>query len=179
MKMPRRRRGAFFNFLLVIAVIGAVALFAWAEQKRRDAIRQLEQTTQELAQIRESTQRSGQEVAQEVLGKVRKHMDVPTDPEPTVATIIDVERLRESNEFYKKAENGDHLVITDTRAILYDPDKDLVIDVVPVRIDRTASPAPSGTPAVSGTPTAIPPANNPFAPGSPAPASPAPAAPRP
>lgn len=129
------------NLLLLLGIIAAIASFAWAEQQRRQAINRLKETEQELEEIRKSTQRSGAEVAQQVLEKLRKHVDIPTDPQPTVATIIDIERLRETNDFYNKAENGDHLIITGTRAILYDPDRDRVIDVVPVRIDVT-SPEP-------------------------------------
>lgn len=136
---PKRRRGrSLFNFLLFIAVIGALGLFAWAEQQRRDAIQKLEQTTKELEEIRKVTERTGAAVAQQVLENVRKHMDVPTDPDPTVATIIDIESLRKENPFYNKAENGDHLVITRERAILYDPDRNLILDVVPVQIQPPA-----------------------------------------
>lgn len=124
------------NFILLLGIIGAIALFVWAEQQRRQAIGRLEQTEQELEEIRQSTQQSGEDVAQRVLEQIRKHIDIPTDPQPTVATIIDVDRLRETNEFYNQAKNGDHLIITERRAILYDADRDLVLDVVPVRISN-------------------------------------------
>lgn len=131
----RRRRGGLLNLLLFIGIIGAVALFFWAEQQRRDALSKLEQTEQQLQEIKESTERSGQQVADEVLGKVRAHMVLPEDVQPTVATIIDVDRLRETSDFYKNAKNGDHLILTATRAILYNPDTDRVIDVVPVLLN--------------------------------------------
>src|SRR5687768_12661248 len=91
-KPKKRRHGrGFFNFLLFIGIIAAVALFGWAEMQRRDATKRLAETEQELQKIRESTERRGTEVAQEVLGKVRQLIDIPAEPEPTVATIIDVE----------------------------------------------------------------------------------------
>ena len=135
-KTPRRRRRGFVNFLLFIGIIAAIGLFAWAEMQRRDAIGRLKETEQELEKIRQSTERRGTEVAQQVLESVRKLIDVPNDPEPTVATIVDVDALREASPFYNKAENGDHLIITETRAILYDPDRGIILDVVPVRIDK-------------------------------------------
>lgn len=135
-KVPRRRRRGFVNFLLFIGIIVAIGLFAWAEMQRRDAIGRLKETEQELEKIRQSTERRGTEVAQQVLESVRKLMDVPADPEPTVATIVDVDALREASPFYNKAENGDHLIITETRAILYDPDRGIILDVVPVRINK-------------------------------------------
>ena len=137
LKSPRKRRGkGIFNFLLFIGIIAAVGMFGWAEMQRRDAVSRLQETEQELEKIRESTERRGTEVAQRVLDDVRQLIDIPNDPEPTVATIVDVDALREASPFYNKAENGDHLIITETRAILYDPDRNIILDVVPVRINR-------------------------------------------
>lgn len=153
---PRKKRGRAGNLILVIAVIAALGLFAWAEMQRRETTQQLQQTKQELEEIQRSTQRSGQEVAKEVLDKVTRHINIPTDPEPTVATIIDIEALRLTNEFYNKAENGDNLIITETRAVLYDPDSDLILDVVPVVIQP--SPGPEGETAATPTPASDQPA---------------------
>lgn len=148
---PRRRRGSLLNLLLFIGIIGAVALFFWAEQQRRDALSKLEQTEQQLQQIKESTERSGQQVADEVLGKIRQHMRLPEDLQPTVATIIDVDRLRETSDFYKDAKNGDHLILTETRAILYDPATDRIIDVVPVILNPEDTPGAAEEGTDTGT----------------------------
>ncbi|MBI1833990.1 MAG: hypothetical protein HYR90_04155 [Candidatus Andersenbacteria bacterium] len=167
LKRPgKRRRGRGITLLLFLLFIAVVALFVWAEQQRREAVGQLQETEQRLEEIQQSTQQSGQERAQQVLEQVRRHMDIPTEPAPTVATIVDVNRLRESSPFYDKADNGDNLVITENRAILYDPDRDIVIDVVPVQINRQsptpttpgASPSPAASPSTtpSSTPTPTP-----------------------
>jgi hypothetical protein len=132
----RRRARGIFNFVLLIGIIAAASLFAWAELQRREAITRLQETEQELEQIRQATERRGSEVAEEVLNQVRQLMDVPTEPSPTVATIIDVEALRQSSDFYNKADNGDHLIITENRAILFDPDRKIILDVVPVSINQ-------------------------------------------
>lgn len=168
---PKRRRRGGLSILLIIILIAVIGLFAWAEMQRREAKQRLEQTTAELEEIRKNTQRGGQEVANEVLGKLRKHMVVPEEPQPTVATIVDVDRLKEANEFYSAAENGDHLIITDKRAILYDPDRDVILDVVPVRLDPNASPSP-GAPEAASSPTTSPARTSPSPTTSPA-ASPA------
>lgn len=155
---PVKRRG--MGFLLVVVIIIAVALFAWAEAQRRSVASKLEQTSAELEQIRKSTQQGGAEVAKQVLEKVRHHMIIAEEPAPTVATIIDINRLKESSDFYSVADNGDHLIITEKRAILYDPDQDIILDVVPVRINRNASPTPTTSPArTTPSPTATPTAN--------------------
>ena len=77
--------------------------------------------------------------AKEIVDKVRRHIVIPTAIEPTVATIVDVNTLKARNEFYKDAKNGDNLIVTPTRAILYDPDKDIILDVVPVQLTPQAA----------------------------------------
>lgn len=142
------------TILLVLGIIIAVGLFLWAERKRRSTAKELTQTEQQLEEVKKSTQKSGEEVAKEVLEKVRKHMEIAEAPAPTVATIVDVEKLKQTNEFYEKAKNGDHLIITQNRAILYAADRDRIIDVVPVRVNP-ASPVPTApasvTPAAPAT----------------------------
>lgn len=94
-----------------------------AEKQRRSIEKNLEKTSQELEQLKKSTENSGQEAANRVLAKVRVLIDIPSEPAPTVATNTDVETLRKSNDFYKKANNGDTLIITANRAILYNAEK--------------------------------------------------------
>lgn len=157
LKKPKKKRkggNLLFNLLLLIAIIGLGYMFYRAEQARRNAETELEQTASQLEELRNSTQDSGAQVAQEVLSKVRNHMEVPNNPEPTVATITNIEQLRQSNDFYQAAENGDHLIITEQRAILYDADRDIILDVVPVRINQNPSPAADNAPATTTSPAA-------------------------
>ncbi|MAF81073.1 hypothetical protein CL628_03630 [bacterium] len=177
---PGKRKGSrsFLNFILFIAIIVVVALFVRAEMERRATQEELTLKAAELEQLRETAERSGQAVADEVLEKLRQHIDLPVDPVPTVATIVDVEQLREANEFYAPAENGDHLIITDRRAILYDSDRDIILDIVPVQINQQQAEAalgegeeaPEGTdaPAAGTSPAASP---SPAAETSPSPAT--------
>jgi hypothetical protein len=125
------------NLLLLIGFIVSIVLFVWAEQQRREAQQQLTKTATELEEVRRSAQASGQEVADQVLSQLRSIMDIPMDPEPTVATIIDADALKEANEFYAPAQNGDHLIITETRAILYSAERNIILDVVPVTLEES------------------------------------------
>ncbi len=143
----RKRKGGLLNLLLLIAIIAVIAGFVWAEQERRAARSELEKTVGELEELRQASQRDGAEVAAEVLGKLRGHMVIPTTPEPTVATIVNIDQLREANEFYSVADNGDHLIITEKRAILYDPELDIILDVVPVSINQASEAPPAEQPA--------------------------------
>lgn len=149
---PGRRKARGMGVLIVIVILIALGMFIWAEKQRREVAGKLEQTTAELEEIRKSTQRGGEEVAKEVLSKVRSHMVVAEEPQPTVATIVDIDRLKSASEFYAVAENGDHLIITEKRAILYDPDRDIILDVVPVRINKQ-SPSPSSSPNTRTSPS--------------------------
>jgi len=127
--------------VIIIVAIGAIALFAWSEQQRQDALARLEETAKELEEVRTVSQRTSNEATQEILGKVVKLIKISLEPRPTVATITDIDALRQTNPFYQKAENGDHLIITENRAILYDPDENIILDVVPVQIQVGDIPA--------------------------------------
>ena len=79
-----------------------------------------------------------QETADLILKEIRNLIDIPEDVNPTVATIVDVEILKKKNPFYAKASNGDHLIVTPTRAILYSSVTKRIIDVVPVQLESVA-----------------------------------------
>lgn len=87
--------------------------------------------------------------------EVRKLIELPTDEKPTVATITDVEKLKEQS-FFKNAKNGDKvLVYTGARkAILYRPDEKRLIEVGAVNINR-ATTDPSATLEPGATPQAV------------------------
>ncbi|MEX0650359.1 MAG: hypothetical protein WD200_05135 [Candidatus Andersenbacteria bacterium] len=137
------KRGLMSKVLWLLVIV-AVLLFGWAEYRRRSTASELKKTEQRLQEIEGSANEQRQEVAKEILEKVKKHVIIDEE-NPTVATIVDVEKLREKHVFYQKAENGYHLVITKERAILYDADRDIVVDVVPVILnnENTTSPLPS------------------------------------
>lgn len=130
--------------LLSIATIALIALVFVMDVRRRDAEEQLRNLTVRLEQLQGSNTQENQEAARRVVARVRELIDIPANVEPTVATIVDVEALRAQNPFYAKAQNGDHLVVTPERAILYSPSQDKILDVVPVQIqpaDGSVQPA--------------------------------------
>jgi len=75
------------------------------------------------------------------LTDVGKLIVLPDDEQPSVATIADVEKLRETEPFFNKAENGDKLIAYSKalRAILYRPSNNKIIDVVPLVINNDQS----------------------------------------
>ena len=125
-----KNRSRVLKIVLVLAVIFLIFVL---DTKRRTAEEQLKKLSVQLEQVNPNA-KANKELARQVLAKVKRHFALPTDVEPTVATIVDVKALRERNAFYNKAENGDNLIVTSDRAILYDPDKDIILDVVPVQL---------------------------------------------
>ncbi len=134
-----------------LIVVGLVALVLVLDMRRRAAEDQIAQLSVRLNQVTGGDTGNAEEnkaAARAVVEQVRKLINIPSDVEPTVATIVDVEKLREKNPFYAKASNGDNLVITKDRAILFSPSKNMIIDVVPVQIQPPSS-APGKQPAPS------------------------------
>ncbi|KKR63058.1 hypothetical protein A2210_00750 [Candidatus Woesebacteria bacterium RIFOXYA1_FULL_40_18] len=94
-----------------------------------------------------------------LVAEVDKLIDLPKDEKPTVATITDIEKVKDQ-PFFKNAKNGDRVLIFTNakKAILYRPTEKRIIEVGAVNINQ-ASPTPAGeptpegeTPAASATP---------------------------
>lgn len=124
--------------LLPVLLIVLVLLVVVLDTQRRSAQRELKNLTVRLEQLQGNNQ-ANQEKAQQVVEKVKQLMDIDTSVEPTVATIVDVEKLQAQNPFYNKAQNGDYLIVTPTRAVLYREEDNIILDVVPVQIEQPAA----------------------------------------
>lgn len=114
--------------LILVVVLGALALVNYS--KRMELSKTLDSMT--IGQTGDGVADAAR--AKEVIQKLKRHMMILGDVEPTVAQVVDVEALKSKNTFYENAENGDYLVITPLRAVLYSEKKDLILDVVPVQL---------------------------------------------
>ena len=124
--------------VLVLAGIGGTGFFYTQYQK----------TQKELATVKTDPNTLRQAVAADVrklVEEVGKVIALPEGEEPTVATITDIEKLKDQ-EFFANARNGDKVLIYTNarRAILYDPVAKKVLNVAPVNIG-TGSAAPAQT----------------------------------
>lgn len=135
--------------LTTVIVIALIALVLVLDMQRREAEKQLKNLSVRLEQLNTGDAQQNREVADRIIREVRKLISIPEDVEPTVATIIDVEALRDRNPFYLKASNGNHLIVTAERAILYDSEKNIILDVVPVQVQQSAPP-PAGATGEAG-----------------------------
>lgn len=85
--------------------------------------------------------------------EVGKLITLPSDEKPTVATITDVEKLKDQ-PFFVNAQNGDKVLIYTNakKAILYRSEEKKIIEVGAVNINQQAGESPSPTPTATPTP---------------------------
>lgn len=71
--------------------------------------------------------------------QVSKLIDLPKDETPTVATVLDKEKLKDQ-PFFNNAQNGDKILIYTKakKAIIYRPKDHKLINVGPIAIDQKA-----------------------------------------
>jgi hypothetical protein len=87
----------------------------------------------------------------ELINQVGQLIELPLNEEPTIATVSDVNKLKDQ-QFFTNAQNGDKVLIYQKakKAILFRPATKKIVDVGPVNIDQ---PQASASATTSGTPT--------------------------
>lgn len=72
----------------------------------------------------------------ELIIKVEKLIELPQDEMPTIATVLDENKVREE-AFFKQAKTGDRLLayIKNKKAILYRPSVNKIIEVAPISFE--------------------------------------------
>lgn len=116
-KMPLPS-GRFFKYLGGLLAVGAVV---WAGVHFVPKLWQEDARTTEAASLLSP---------QEVLTEVRSIMELPTDEDPTIAAVTDLERLK-NEPFFQNAQNGDRVIFFPRakKAILYRPTSRKIIEV--------------------------------------------------
>jgi hypothetical protein len=125
--------------LLVILVIGVAAAAAYHYYTFQQKVK---------AQIEPPSEPKA------LIEQVGKLMELPLNEEPTIATVSDVEKLKDQ-PFFTSAQNGDKVLIYQKakKAILYRPSTKKIVEVGPVNIDPSQTASSSAE--VSGTPPAL------------------------
>lgn len=82
-----------------------------------------------------------QEEAQGLVKEIGKLMLLPKDETPTVATVTDIEKLKDQ-PFFKNAKNGYKVLLypNSKLAIIYDPKINLIINVGPINFSQQETP---------------------------------------
>jgi len=86
--------------------------------------------------LKKNPEQVTQSQQKKLLEKVGALIKIPSDEQPSIATVSDKEKLKEQ-AFFKNAENGDTLLIYSNakKAILYRESSNQVIEVAPIAID--------------------------------------------
>ncbi len=131
----------FIALVLAIAV-GATGLYFYNQSQKPKNV-----NLQDVSEIKD------------LVGKIGKLMELPSDETPSVATVSESIKLR-SQPFFAKADNGDKVLIYQKaqKAILYRPSENKIIEVAlynPQTPNSTAA-EPTKGPATPSTPTPSP-----------------------
>lgn len=80
------------------------------------------------------------EETRRLVEQVSRLIELPDNEEPTIATISDIEKLKDQ-PFFAKAKTGDKVLIYTNakKAILYDPVANRIIEVAPVNIGNATA----------------------------------------
>ncbi len=89
----------------------------------------------QLSQLKKDPQKVAQEEATMLVEKVGRHMELPANEKPTVATVTDPDKLKDQ-PFFAKAKVGDKVLIYTNakKAILYNVESDRIVEVAPLNI---------------------------------------------
>jgi hypothetical protein len=125
--------------LLIIAVITSIG-FGWSLMKYLETKKQLAVTISAEAQ-----QEAIKKEVAVLLAKVGKLIVLPTNEEPTVATITDAASLKKEQQFYADAVDGNKVLVymQAKKAIIYDEQKNLIINVGPIFVSDSATTTPT------------------------------------
>ena len=135
--VSQKRRG--LPKIVIIAIIAAIALAGYGGTYyyyNRYKQTKIVLDNPEVASINE---------IKDVTEKLGKIYDLPKDEEPTVATVLDKEKLKDQ-PFFARAENGDKVVIftKSQLAILFRVSENKIITVAPVSLQEP-KPSPEAT----------------------------------
>jgi hypothetical protein len=122
----KKKSGNLSTFLLVglgviVLALGIVAFYFYSQYQS----------------IKKNPNQAAQAETEQLVAKVGKLIDLPKDETPTVATVLDKEKLA-GQAFFANAENGDKILIytKDKKAIVYRPSQNKLINVGPIAIDQ-------------------------------------------
>ncbi len=121
-------------FLIAVIIILSAGGFYYGQKLRNDNKKLLAQ----IVQLQNPQVTANEEVAA-LVAKVGKLVVLPQNEQPVVATVTDISKLKDQPAF-ANAQNGDKILIytNEKKAYLYDPAKNVIVDVIPVNIGQNA-----------------------------------------
>lgn len=160
--MKKKKTKIIIWIVLVLVLAGALGFGIWTFLNMRSDNKELRQsldnTSKELNELKEelvtdpngAIERSQEERTAAILEEVGALYELPKDETPTIATVQDVEKLKDQ-PFFDGAQNGDQLIVFDesATAILYRPSEKRLVKVGPINIEDSPDatvPAPEDEP---------------------------------
>lgn len=130
-EVPEKKKSGKAKWLIglllvvIIALVGATGYMYWEFRQAKIEI----DKALNPAEMQQAT-------LDKILNDLRSIVSNLPDEEPSVASIIDVEKLREQNpEFYRDAKDGYKLVVYTDRAIIFDDINKKVVNMIPLQQD--------------------------------------------
>lgn len=123
--------------LAVLVFLAVVAGLVKVVQDKNDLKKQVNTLSQ-------SQKTDAADEAKQLSTEVGKLIELPSDEVPTIATVVDVEKVK-SQPFFANAQNGDKVLLyaKTSKAILYRPSAKKIIEVAPINLGNSQT--PSGT----------------------------------
>ncbi len=132
--------------LVFVIIISGFGYGIYRYQKIANELAAMKTDPNKIQEVAKSEQKK-------LIEQVEKLMVLPSDEEPTVATVTDPEKLKDQ-PFFSTAKAGDKVLIyaNARKAILFDPTANKIIDVSPINLN-TSSPSAN---LANSTPTPMP-----------------------
>jgi uncharacterized protein HemX len=125
--------GSLILFLIIAAAGGGYLYYNYQASQK------------ELQNLKKSNpQTAAKQEIQEIKVKVGELMELPRSEEPTLATVTDINKLK-NQQFFSQAVNGDKVLIytQSSKAILYRPETNKIIEVASVNLGQSQTVSPS------------------------------------
>lgn len=128
-KKELKSRQKIMKYAVLVIVISTFALFAVKYNEAQ----------KEIARLQDPETVAADEVSQ-LATKVGQLIKLPQDEVPTVATVVDADKLRDQ-PFFADAQDGDRVLMyaEASKAILYRPSENKIIEVAPINIGDDSS----------------------------------------
>lgn len=122
-------RSRIFQLITVVAVVSLIGAGYFYFQYR--------QVQKELSSAKPAPDQATLQSQENkrLIEEIGKLIQLPEGEEPQIATVTDIEKLKDQ-AFFQKAKNGDKVLIYTSakKAILYDPDTKKIVDTAPLNI---------------------------------------------
>lgn len=148
--VPGRRGFGWLNLLLLLLVIALIGTLGKLYMDYQD-VRLAKENLEKKDRLMNTDPNSLSD--DELLSYLAQRVQLPSGTS-SVATVKDVDSLRQRDVFFTKAENGDRVVLFDREAIIYRPTIDKIISFGPTNDssvaagsnNQTATSSPADTP---------------------------------